>query len=184
MPMHRKSLGNEPCPIARSLERVGEWWNILILREAFYGATRFDEFEQRLGIAPSMLTRRLNALVDDGLLERRLYSHKPPRAEYLLTERGHDFRPVLLALMNWGNKHFAADGLRVVLVDRQTGAPVTPALVDPANGRPITETDHILAAGPAASERLRARVANAATVARAALPISQPPNNPPNAGAI
>src|SRR5262245_32666310 len=103
--MQRKSFGRMPCPIARSLERVGEWWSMLILRDAFHGMTRFDEFQTSLGIAPNMLTRRLNALVEAGLLERRRYSERPPRDEYVLTERGRDFRPVLITLLAWGNKH-------------------------------------------------------------------------------
>src|SRR2546423_968174 len=77
--MQRKSFGNMQCPIARSLERVGEWWSILVLRDALHGLMRFDEFQQSLGIAPNMLTRRLNGLVDAGLLERRRYSERPPR---------------------------------------------------------------------------------------------------------
>lgn len=109
--MQRKTFRDMPCPIARSLERVGEWWSILILREAFYGATRFDTFQKNLDIAPNMLTRRLNGLVEEGLLERRQYSEKPPRFEYVLTECGHDFQPVLLSLLAWGNKHFAPEGI-------------------------------------------------------------------------
>src|SRR5215218_1648149 len=89
--MQRKSFGAMPCPIARSLERVGEWWSILVLRDAFAGLTRFDEFQKSLGIAPAMLTRRLNALVEAGLLQRRPYSEHPPRDEYRLTPRGADF---------------------------------------------------------------------------------------------
>src|SRR5882672_4472801 len=99
--MQHKSFDTMPCPIARSLERVGEWWSILILRDALHGLTRFDEFQKSLGIAPNMLTRRLNGLVEAGLLERRPYSTRPPRHEYLVTQRGRDFRPVLLALMAW-----------------------------------------------------------------------------------
>src|SRR5919202_3108521 len=128
--MRRKSLGGMPCPIARGLERVGEWWSILILRDASYGLTRFDEFRKSLGIAPNMLTRRLNALVEARLLERRRYSEHPPRDEYVLTERGRDFRPVLWALLAWGNKHFAPEGKSVVLVDSATGAEADPVLVD------------------------------------------------------
>src|SRR6185437_7048128 len=128
--MQRKSFGNMQCPIARSLERVGEWWSILILRDAFYGLTRFDEFQKSLSIAPNMLTRRLNALVEEGLLERRQYCEKPPRFEYHLTERGRDFRPVMLALMAWGNKHFAPEGQAVVLVDAASGEAVEPVLYD------------------------------------------------------
>ncbi len=80
------------CPIARSLEHVGEWWSILILRDAFRGVTRFEGFRDSLGIAPNILTRRLKALVAAGLLERRRYCERPPRDEYVLTERGRDFR--------------------------------------------------------------------------------------------
>ena len=115
--MHRKNLDSMPCPIARSLERVGEWWSILILRDALAGLRRFDEFQKSLGIAPNMLTRRLNALVEAGLLERRRYSERPPRDEYVLTARGRDFRPVLIALLAWGNRHFAPEGASVQLVD-------------------------------------------------------------------
>src|ERR671926_1039971 len=111
--MRRKSFGDSQCPIARGLERVGEWWSILILRDAFYGLTRFDEFQKSLGIAPNMLTRRLNALIEAGLMERRRYSERPPRDEYLPTARGRDFRPVLIALLAWGNKHFAPEGASV-----------------------------------------------------------------------
>src|SRR3954470_13455385 len=83
--MQRKSFGSMACPIARSLERVGEWWSILILRDAFRGLTRFDQFQKSLDIAPNMLTRRLATLVESGLLERRVYSEHPPRHEYVLT---------------------------------------------------------------------------------------------------
>ena len=133
--MQHKGFGKMPCPIARSLERVGEWWSILILRDAFKGVSRFDQFQKSLGIAPNMLTRRLNTLVDSGLLERRLYSEKPPRYEYVLTDRGHDFRPVLWALVAWGNKHFPPQGETIALVDAETGEPVEPVMMDPRSGR-------------------------------------------------
>jgi len=139
--MQRKSFGTMPCPIARSLERVGEWWSILILRDAFRGLNRFDQFQASLGIAPNMLTKRLNALVESGLLERRAYSEHPPRHEYILTERGRDFRPVLWALLAWGNKHFAPDGPSVVVVDSETGEVAEPVLVDRKSGRPLVEPD-------------------------------------------
>src|SRR4051812_42181586 len=113
--MKRKSLSGVPCPIARSIERVGEWWSILILRDALHGFRRFDDFQQSLGIAPNMLTRRLQALVEAGLLERRCYCEHPPRYEYLPTEQARDFRPVLMTLQAWGNKHFAPEGASVML---------------------------------------------------------------------
>ncbi len=111
--MQRKSFADMKCPIALSLEHVGEWWSMLILRDAFGGTTRFDEFQRSLGIAPNMLARRLAALVEAGLLEKRRYSERPPRDEYVLTDRGRDFKPVLMALVAFGKKHFAAPGGKV-----------------------------------------------------------------------
>jgi DNA-binding HxlR family transcriptional regulator len=163
--MQRKSFGNMQCPVARSLERVGEWWSILILRDAFAGMTRFDEFQKSLNIAPNILTRRLTALVDAGMLERRLYCERPPRFEYLLTERGRDFRPVVIALQAWGNKHFAPEGLSVMLVDISTGAAAEPILVDRVTGRPITDATHGNAAGPAAGARVKKRLGRQHTAA-------------------
>jgi DNA-binding HxlR family transcriptional regulator len=154
--MKRKSVGNTQCPIARSLERVGDWWNILILREAFYGVTRFDDIQTNLGIATNTLTRRLNALVESGLLERRLYSERPPRREYLLTDVGRSFKPVLLALTAWGNQNFAPEGHSVVLTDPETGLPIDPILVDKATGRPLSNGVTIVA-GPAAEAPVRRR---------------------------
>ena len=159
--MQRKNFGEMQCPIARSLERVGEWWSILILRDAFHGMTRFDEFQKSLGIAPNMLTRRLGALVEAGLLERRRYSERPPRDEYVLTPRGRDFRPVLVSLLAWGNRHFAPEGAAVQLVNRKTGEPVDPVLVDPATGRPVLGDDYAFVPGPAAGERVREKYATA-----------------------
>ena len=154
--MRRKSFGNMQCPIARGLERVGEWWSILILRDAFYGLTRFDEFQKSLGIAPNMLTRRLDALVEAGLLERRRYSERPPRDEYLLTERGRDFRPVLLAFMAWGNRHLAPEGASVRLVDAATGLPADPVLVDREH-RPAARRAGLRRGRRARRERAHAR---------------------------
>ncbi|HKM73441.1 MAG TPA: helix-turn-helix domain-containing protein [Stellaceae bacterium] len=155
--MRHKSFGNMQCPIARSLERVGEWWSILILRDASLGLARFDEFQESLGIAPNILTRRLKALVEAGLLERRRYSERPPRDEYVLTQAGRDFRPVLWALLAWGNKHFAPEGASVVVVDSKTGAEADPVLADRKTGRPLVMPDFRSAAGPAADARTRRR---------------------------
>ena len=157
--MQRKSLARMPCPIARSLERVGEWWSILIMRDALHGYRRFDEFQESLGIAPNMLTRRLNALVDAGMLRRRRYSDHPPRYEYLPTERGRDFRSVLIALLAWGNRHFAPEGASVEIVNSMTGTTAEPILVDRRTLRPIAAPDFKFVAGPAAPERTRRRYA-------------------------
>ena len=89
------------CPIARGVGTVGDAWSMLILRDAHVGVTRFDQFRKNLGIAPTMLTKRLAALTQAGLLEKRLYSERPPREEYVLTPAGEDFLPVLLLFGEW-----------------------------------------------------------------------------------
>ena len=155
--MQHKSFSAMHCPIARSLERIGEWWSILILRDALQGMTRFDQFQKSLGIAPNMLTRRLNGLVEAGLLERRQYNDRPPRFEYVPTERGRDFRPVLWALLAWGNRHFAPEGASVVLVDKETGSVADPVMVDRQSREFMTEERFTPVAGPAADAETRAR---------------------------
>ena len=157
--MQHKSLSHTGCPVARGLEHVGEWWSILILRDAFTGIARFDDFQTSLAIAPNMLTRRLKTLVESGLLEKRLYSEKPPRYEYVLTKKGRDFRPVLWALVAWGNEHFAPEGESTVVVDAVTGERADPVLVDRRTGRLLQAPEFILVPGPAASERMRRRYA-------------------------
>ncbi len=153
--MKNKSFGNMQCPIARSLEHVGEWWSILILREALKGFTRFDDFQKNLDVATSTLTKRLAGLVESGLLERKRYSDKPPRYEYTLTAKGQDFRPVMIALMAWGNKHFADEGLSIMLVDKLTGEMADVALLDKKSGKEITALSHHTVLGPAANDELK-----------------------------
>lgn len=153
--MKRKTLIDLPCPVARSLEHVGEWWNILILRQAVLGTTRFDDFQKTLGIAPNMLTRRLNGLVESGLLARRRYCDRPPRDEYVLTARGLDFRPVIWTLLAWGNRHFAPEGASIVIVDTETGREAVPTVVDAESGVAIDAPRFAVVPGPAATEEFR-----------------------------
>jgi DNA-binding HxlR family transcriptional regulator len=103
--MNDENICNEPCPIARSLAFAGDAWSILILRDAHAGLTRFDQFRKSLGIAPTILTRRLATLTEEGLLEKRRYSEHPPREEYLLTAAGRDFLPVLFMIGAWGRQY-------------------------------------------------------------------------------
>ncbi|MBE7246814.1 MAG: helix-turn-helix transcriptional regulator [Actinomycetospora chiangmaiensis] len=161
--MQRTPFDRMPCPVARALDRVGEWWSILILRDAVYGLTRFDQFEQSLGIAPNMLTRRLKALCEAGLLERRPYQERPPRYEYLLTDKGRDFQPVLWTLFAWGNRHLAPEGENVILTDPATGLPVDPVVVDRRTGRPLEEGVRV-APGPAAGDRIKRRFGRKSTI--------------------
>jgi len=95
------------CPVARSLQVIGERWAILVLRDLFlHGPRKFQDFERSLaGISPNTLSARLKTLEDHGVVERRFYAEHPPRAEYLLTEKGRELRPVLRALKEWGEKH-------------------------------------------------------------------------------
>ncbi|HTJ98479.1 MAG TPA: helix-turn-helix domain-containing protein [Bordetella sp.] len=156
--MPHTDFADMPCPIARSLARVGERWSMLILRDAFHGMTRFDEFRKSLDIAPNILTRRLEELVGFGLLEKRIYSERPTRHEYVLTQVAHDFRPVMLAMMAWGNRHFSPEGPALKLVARDTGAPVEQRWVDTSNGRILGPGEYTLVAGPAATPRSRYRL--------------------------
>lgn len=168
--MQHKSFRSMSCPIARSLERVGEWWSMLIMRDALHGLTRFDEFQGSLGIAPNMLARRLKALIEAGLLERRAYSVRPLRHEYVPTARGREFRAVLIALLAFGNRHFAPEGKSVTIVDAQTGAEADPVMVDRATGKPIREPEFAWAPGPAAGERTRRRYARRAPASAGTAP--------------
>jgi DNA-binding HxlR family transcriptional regulator len=166
--MKRKSFKAMECPIARALDHVGEWWSMLILREAVHGSTRFDQFQKALGIAPNMLTRRLEALVESGVLERRQYSDRPRRYEYVLTGRGRDFWPVIVSLMVWGNKHFAPGGAVVLLADKKTGRLADPKLIDALSRTEITSDRFALAPGPKAGPRAKSKYGAALTGARPA----------------
>ncbi|MCU1728559.1 helix-turn-helix transcriptional regulator [Pseudomonas sp. 7P_10.2_Bac1] len=157
--MQRTSLTNAECPVARGLERVGEWWSILIMRDALQGLRRFDEFSQSLGIAPNMLTRRLNTLVEEGLLERRRYSERPPRYEYVPTAIGEDFKIVIMAFIAWGNRHYAPEGESLQIVDTQTQHPIEVVMMDAVAGNVVPIEQCTVKAGPAASAGMLERLA-------------------------
>ena len=130
---------------------------MLIMRDALHGLRRFDEFSRSLGIAPNMLTRRLNGLVEAGMLERRAYSERPPRYEYVPTARGEDFRMVLMALVAWGNRHYAEEGISVEVVERETGRPVQPMMAT-EEGAWVAMDQCVVQPGPAASAGMRQRL--------------------------
>ena len=122
----------QPCPVARGVDAVGDAWSILILRDAHLGLTRFDQFRRSLGIAPTMLTKRLGALTEDGLLEKRLYSERPPREEYVLTAAGRDFLPVLMMIGAWAQRH--CGGNLAHYIDEETGIEIQPVGIDAVTG--------------------------------------------------
>lgn len=130
----KEKLG--PCPIARGLDRIGDRWSMLVLRDIDRGFTRYEQLRTSLGIAPNILARRLAALTDAGLLDRRRYSARPPRDEYLLTDAGRDFIPVLAVIGAWGAKHHGEGGVSR-LIDEESGHVVQPLVIDSTNGAPI-----------------------------------------------
>lgn len=134
--MDSKNICDEPCPIARCLAFLGDAWSMLILRDAHAGLTRFDQFRKSLGIAPTILTRRLATLTEEGLLEKRRYSERPPREEYLLTAAGRDFLPVLFMIGAWGREHRGA-GKLVRFLDAETGTEIKAVAVDEVTGAKI-----------------------------------------------
>jgi len=128
--MKRTSFADVSCPVARTLDLIGEWWTLLILRDVFYGVRRFDKLLSSLGISRNVLTDRLHTLVESGILEKQIYQQKPERYEYHLTESGRELLPVLVLLMNWGNRWLATDTkVSVELVHEPCGQAVAPLLV-------------------------------------------------------
>jgi len=134
--MNNENSCHDPCPIARSLAFAGDAWSILILRDAHAGLTRFDQFRKSLGIAPTMLTRRLATLTEEGLLEKRRYSEHPPREEYVLTAAGRDFLPVLFMIGAWG-RQYRGGGNLVRFFDAETGTEIKAVAVDEVTGAKI-----------------------------------------------
>jgi len=120
--MERKSFVGMDCSVAQCLEIVGEWWTMLIVRDAFLGVTRFEDFQRRLGISRNILQQRLTKLVDAGVFVRVPYSEHPPRHDYRLTPKGRDLWPVLTAMRQWGDAYAAPDGPPLEVVHDACGA--------------------------------------------------------------
>jgi DNA-binding HxlR family transcriptional regulator len=125
----RRTYDGQNCSIARALELVGERWTLLIVRDAFLGLRRFDEFQESLGVARNVLSDRLNRLVDEGILERSAYSERPPRFDYGLTEKGRELAVPLIALMQWGDHHLSEKPPRIAR-RRSDQTPVRAVFVD------------------------------------------------------
>jgi DNA-binding HxlR family transcriptional regulator len=132
---------------------IGERWTLLVVRDAFLGVRRFDDFQRDLGVARNVLADRLQRLVDAGILERRRYQARPPRYEYRLTHRGRDLFPVLHTLMKWGDKHFAPHGPPRVVVHRDCGGDITERLTCAKCGVAVTAPDVIAHDGPGLRSR-------------------------------
>ena len=140
------------CSIAKSLEEVGEWWSLLIVRECTQGAARFDEFQSRLGIARNILTARLERLTTLGILERFPLEDRANTDGYRLTKKGEDLYPVLVALMQWGDRWLTINGKPpTLLVENETGKPVEKLVVLGKSGRRLSFRDVRFTEGPGAT---------------------------------
>jgi DNA-binding HxlR family transcriptional regulator len=143
----------QTCSVARTLEIVGERWTLLILRDAFLGVRRFDDFQRSLGVARNVLNTRLQRLVEAELLERRRYQERPPRHEYRLTQRGRDLWPALVALMQWGDQHLAGEtGAPLALAHRDCGGALDDRRVCTTCGEALGLDDVQVVPGPGAPE--------------------------------
>jgi DNA-binding HxlR family transcriptional regulator len=147
----RTSYAGMQCSLARSLELIGDWWNPLILRDLYLGLTRYDDLAKNLGISRNLLTTRLAALVDGGLIERRPYQRHPVRYDYVLTEAGKDLAPVLMALTAWGDRWVTPEGGPPALFEHTScGHQFTPAVACSSCGQEVTLGDVRIRPGPGA----------------------------------
>ncbi len=143
------------CSLAQTLNIIGERWTLLILRDAFFGAKRFSQFERSLGISKNILSARLSTLVDEGIMERR-EATTSAHTEYVLTEQGLDLQPVLLAMTHWGDQHRPnPSGDRLVFVERKTNRPIHRMSVTSEDGRVLRPRDIRAVAGPSLDEDSR-----------------------------
>ena len=141
-PMRGVSLSSLNCSIARTLDVVGERWTLLILRDAFNGIRRFEDFAASLPVARNVLADRLATLVEHGILRREQYEERPPRYQYRLTPKGFELYPVLMALLQWGDKHLAGEqGPPIDVLHGQCEAPIATRVVCTKCGEPLTARD-------------------------------------------
>lgn len=146
--VQRRSFEDMNCSVAQCLEVVGEWWSLLIVRDAFLGVRRFDDFQARLGISRNILNQRLTKLVDEGILERVPYQDNPPRSEYRLTEKGRDLWHVLTAMRQWGDRWAAPDGPPLRLRHATCGRVVKAVAVCSHCGEPLDLRSVTVEPGP------------------------------------
>jgi DNA-binding HxlR family transcriptional regulator len=154
--MKRTSFENAECPIARSLDAIGDWWSLLIVRDALLGIRRFSEFQKNLGVAKNILTVRLRALVDQGILKTAPASDGSAYREYLLTPKGRALFPVLVALRQWSEEFFFSPGAcSTLLVDRDLGRPVRKLELRSRDGRLLGQGDTEMRPNPRAKRSRR-----------------------------
>lgn len=156
--MKRTSFARWPCSVARTMDLLGDWWTPLVMREAFYGIRRFDEFQQGLGIARNTLSDRLHRLVEEGLMEKQPYQTEPVRYDYVLTEKGRDFFGVIAALTRWGDKWLADEaGPPITLHHTDCGQDTHAEVVCAHCGKPLTSENTTMLMGPGYPAKLAQR---------------------------
>jgi DNA-binding HxlR family transcriptional regulator len=151
--MRRKSFEDMNCSVAQTLEVVGEWWTMLIVRDCFLGVTRFDEFHQRLGISRNILTDRLDHLVGRGVLERVPYQEHPVRYDYRLTDKGRDLWLVLTAMRQWGDQWEADEGPPLVIEHKSCNHETTVVPTCSSCGETLDARSVRALAGPGSTNR-------------------------------
>jgi DNA-binding HxlR family transcriptional regulator len=150
----RTSLEKAECPVARSLDAIGDWWSLLIIRDALLGIRRFSEFQKNIGLAKNILAVRLRTLVDRGILKTAPASDGSSYQEYVLTPKGRGVFPVLVALRQWSEEFCGErDGFPTLLVDRTKGRPVRKLELRSADGRLLGEGDTEVRPNPALKRR-------------------------------
>lgn len=143
--MKRKSMEGSVCPVARSLDIIGDWWSLLIVRDALNGLTRFGEFQKNLGIAKNMLTQRLKQLVEQGILTVRPATDGSAWNEYVLTEKGRALQTVLVALAQWGGEYlFDSHEKCSVLVDDEHHQPLRKLELQAQDGRTLAPDEVVV----------------------------------------
>lgn len=160
--MRRTSFASMTCSIARSLELFGDWWTLLIIREAFFGSRKFGEFHEHLGIATNTLTDRLAKLVEAGIFKIGEQAPNGRVLEYRLTEKGKDLYPIMVAMMQWGDKYAAGqDGPPLRLIEKASGEEIGAIEVRAQSGRILKAHDVVVTEGPGASEQDKLRLRSA-----------------------
>ena len=145
--MRWNELAEENCSMARTMSVIGDQWTLMVLRDCFVGVTRFDDFKRNLGIGRTLLSTRLNKLVDEGVLKKVPYQNHPPRFDYKLTAKGLDLYPAIIHLVAWGDRHYFSGNGPIKHVHRTCGHEFRPTLHCSECNEEITARDVSISAG-------------------------------------
>jgi DNA-binding HxlR family transcriptional regulator len=150
--MKRSNFSEMSCSIARTLDLIGEWWTPLIIRDLLIGNRRFDGLRKNLGISKKILADRLQSLLASGIIVKRLYEQSPPRHEYVLTEKGEELGPILLAMLSWGDKWLSGGKPPLKVMHRDCGHTLKTRVVCTACGEPVSFSNITAEPGPGMSK--------------------------------